>query len=497
MRALKRALLPSLLALGLAGVTALLALEGGDPASPLRHGYLPLVLAAALAWGARGGGATAGAAILLLAPVVLPEIERSGLTPEAVEGLVTLATLALAGAVSGVLTTRARRLRARYETILAAQRAVAEEPPLELALARLRATLGVSLRAADVGLVMRDGPRLVVAGGDVVAPGSVAAQVLAGAGSLFVPDAGGGRRPRRVFATPLGAAIAPAGVLIVERDGELGADERAALEALGAHIGLVLENARLTSRQRRFSEELEAKVACATRRLEELDHAKSSFVAVASHELRTPLTALQGFSELLAARRLPDTEVSRLAGIMHQEARRLGRIVNDLLDLSRIERGLAPTLCRTPVALETLIAGVADVFRRGTATHPIVVGYEAGLPRVDADPDALERILTNLLSNALKYSPPGRLVRIRARGAAHGGAVEVEVEDQGAGIPPESLARVFEPYYRAPEAAGAAHGTGIGLAVVKSLVEAHGGWIRVESACGVGTRVVFSVPAVP
>jgi len=115
-----------------------------------------------------------------------------------------------------------------------------------------------------------------------------------------VPDAGGGRRPRRVFATPLGAAIAPAGVLIVERDGELGADERAALEALGAHIGLVLENARLTSRQRRFSEELEAKVACATRRLEELDHAKSSFVAVASHELRTPLTALQGFSELLA-----------------------------------------------------------------------------------------------------------------------------------------------------------------------------------------------------
>jgi signal transduction histidine kinase len=286
-------------------------------------------------------------------------------------------------------------------------------------------------------------------------------------------------------------------VLLVEREGELGADERAALETLGAHIGLVLENARLTARQRRFAGELEAKVASATRRLEELDDAKSSFVAVASHELRTPLTALQGFSELLAVRRLPAEEVSRLAGIMHQEARRLGRIVNDLLDLARIERGLAPTLYRTPVAVETLIAGVADVFRRGRATHPIVVGYEAGLPRVDADPDALERILTNLVSNALKYSPPGRLVRIRARGAAHGGAVEVEVEDQGAGIPAESLARIFEPYYRAPEAAGTVRGAGIGLAVVKSLVEAHGGSIRVESAHGVGTRVVFSVPAVP
>ncbi|PYN57577.1 MAG: hypothetical protein DMD92_14095 [Candidatus Rokuibacteriota bacterium] len=490
-----RLLLVGALALTLAAVTALLALEGGDPASPFRHGYLPLVVAAALVLGAPGGAAAAGAVVLLLGPVVLPEIERSGLTPEAVEGLVTLATVALAGALSGVGTTRARRLRARYETILAAQRALAGEPALELALARLHAALSEHLRADDVGLVVRDGPRLVVAGGDGVAPGSVAAQVLAGAGAIFVADAGGGRRPRRVFATPLGAGAE--GVLVVEREGELGADERAALEALGAHIGLVLANARLTARQRRFAEELEVKVACATRRLEELDHAKSSFVAVASHELRTPLTALQGFSELLAARRLPAEEVSRLAGIMHQEARRLGRIVNDLLDLARIERGLAPALHRTPVAVETLIAGVADVFRRGRATHPIVVGYEAGLPRVDADRDALERILTNLVSNALKYSPPGRLVRIRARGAAHGGAVEVEVEDQGAGIPAESLTRIFEPYYRAPEAAGTARGAGIGLAVVKSLVEAHGGSIRVESAHGVGTRVVFSVPAVP
>ena len=482
-----RLLFVGALALTLAAVTALLALEGGDPASPLRHGYLPLVVAAALVLGAPGGAVAAGAVVLLLGPVVLPEIERSGLTPEAVEGLVTLATVALAGALSGVGTTRARGLRARYETLLAAQRALAGEPALELALARLRAD--------DVGLVVRDGPRLVVTGGDGVAPGSVAAQVLAGAGAIFVADAGGGRRPRRVFATPLGAGAE--GVLVVEREGELGVDERAALEALGAHIGLVLANARLTARQRRFAEELEVKVACATRRLEELDHAKSSFVAVASHELRTPLTALQGFSELLAARRLPAEEVSRLAGIMHQEARRLGRIVNDLLDLARIERGLAPALHRTPVAVETLIAGVADVFRRGRATHPIVVGYEAGLPRVDADRDALERILTNLVSNALKFSPPGRLVRIRARGAAHGGAVEVEVEDQGAGIPAESLARIFEPYYRAPEAAGTARGAGIGLAVVKSLVEAHGGSIRVESAHGVGTRVVFSMPVVP
>lgn len=495
MTAPARPLLAAALALALTAVTALIALDGGDPASPLRHGYLPLVVAAALRWGAPGGAAAAGAAILLLAPLVLPEIERSGLTPEAVEGLVALATVALAGALVGVLTTRARRLRARYETLLAAQRALGEAAPLEVALARLRAALAGHLRADDVGLVVRDGERLVVTGAEAVAAGSVVERVLAGGGAIFVADAGGGRRPRRVFAAPLGAGAAPLGALAVEREGELGADERAALEALAAHVGLALENARLTSRQRRFAEELEAKVTHATRRLEELDRAKSSFVAVASHELRTPLTALQGFSEILAARRLPADEVRRLAGIMRGEARRLGRIVNDLLDLSRMERGLAPALRREPVAVETMIADVADLFRRGSATHPIVVGYEAGLPRVDADPDALERILTNLVSNAMKYSPPGRLVRIRARAAAGGGSVEIEVEDQGAGIAGDALARIFEPYYRAPDAEGTARGTGIGLAVVKSLVEAHGGSIRVESTPGVGTRVVFSLPA--
>jgi signal transduction histidine kinase len=312
----------------------------------------------------------------------------------------------------------------------------------------------------------------------------------------FVPDAGGGRRPRRVFVTPLLAGGRPLGALALERAGELGGDERAALEALGAHIGLALENAQLAARQRRFADELAQKVAEATRRLEELDRAKSSFVAIASHELRTPLTALQGFSELLAMRRLPPDEVRRLAGIMRGEAKRLGRIVSDLLDLSRIERGLALELRRAPVAVEALLVATADVFRRGSATHPIVVECAPGLPRVDADPDALERILTNLISNALKYSPPGRTVRVGARPAPDGAAVDFEVEDEGAGIPAEALARIFEPYYRVPEAAGTARGTGIGLAVVKSLVEAHGGRIRIDSAPARGTRVAFSLPAV-
>jgi signal transduction histidine kinase len=258
-------------------------------------------------------------------------------------------------------------------------------------------------------------------------------------------------------------------------------------------VGVALENARLVSRQRRFAAELEERVAAARREAEELDRAKSAFVAMASHELRTPLTALQGFSEILALRRLPAEEVSRLAGVMRREARRLGRIVSDLLDLSRIERGLEPSLCRIPVKLEPTIEATADLFRQGTATHLITTECEPSLPVVDADPDALERVLTNLISNAIKYSPAGSVVHVAARALA--GAVAIEVADAGRGIPPDVVHRIFEPYYRVPDAAGAARGTGIGLAVVKALVEAHGGTVRVDSVPASGTRVTVVLPA--
>src|SRR5439155_1600354 len=286
-----------------------------------------------------------------------------GLTPEAIEALVTFALVAGVGALGGTLTTRARRQRARYETILAVQRALAGVTLLEAALRSVRAVLIDRLGAADVGLVVRDGEREVAAAAERVVAGSVADRVLTGGAAVFVPDTGDGSRPRRVFATPLVVAGQPIGVLAVERVGELGGEERAAVEALGAHVAVALENARLTSRARRFAEELERQVANATRHIEELDRAKSVFVAVASHELRTPLTALQGFSEILAARSLAPEEVRRMAGIMGAEAARLGRIVSDLLDLSPLERGLAPTLHRPPVAVEAalaLVKGLVD-----------------------------------------------------------------------------------------------------------------------------------------
>jgi len=197
----------------LLAITALLVLLGGDPASPLRHAYLAPVVLGALRGGAFGGALTAAAALLLYAPFVLPELERSGLTPETAEGLATLGVVAGTGTLVGALTTRAVRLRERYETLVATQRVFAEEAPLEEALERLCAVLARRLRMTAVALAVRDGERLVVTGGGAVAPGSVAATVMTTAEPAFVSDAGGGRRPRRVFVTPLLAGGRPLGAL--------------------------------------------------------------------------------------------------------------------------------------------------------------------------------------------------------------------------------------------------------------------------------------------
>ncbi len=482
----------SLVAAALAAVTALIALEDGGAASLFRHAYLVPVLAAALRFGAAGGGLAAAAAVLLSAPLVLPEIERSGLTTEAVEGVVTFAVLGLVGVLSGVLRTRAGRHRRRYEILATIQRTLADEATLEVSLARLRAALAGRLRVDEIALIARDDERLVIAGGERVTKDSLVSRVLEHGGPAFVNDTGERRHARRAFATPLLSSGRAIGVLAVERKGDISIAERAALETIGAHVGVALENARLVSRQRRFAAELEERVAAARRELEELDRAKSAFVAIASHELRTPLTALQGFSEILALRRLPPEEVTRLAEVMRREARRLGRIVSDLLDLSRIERGLEPALCRIPVRIESTIEATVDL-RQGAATHPITTECESSLPVVDADPDALERVLANLVSNAIKYSPSGSAVRVGARALGEG--VAIEVADAGRGIPAEALSRVFEPYYRVPDAVGAAHGTGIGLAVVKALVEAHGGMVRVDSAPAMGTCVTVVLPS--
>lgn len=480
--------------LAFVAATGELVLPG--PESLLRHLYAVPVVGAGVRFGPAGGALAAGAVTLLAAPGLLARLERDGLSTAIVEELVSFLTLLVLGPLIGALARAARHQRARYQLLLATQRALAAEESLEPALESLRACLSEGLGDVEVGLVVRDGDRLVVTGGAAVAPGSAAARVLSTGTPMFVADAGGAPRPRRVFVAPLLARGDVVGVLAVERLGELGRRARRLITSLGLHLGLALENMRLRGRQRRFTEELAEQVAVATRRLEEMDRAKSAFVAIASHELRTPLTAMLGFSELLATRRWPADEVRRLAAIAQRETERLARIVDDLLDLSRVERGLAPRLSLDAVAVERALDEALAVFRRPEASHRVQLDCAAALPPVRADADALHRIVTNLVSNAIKYAPVGSAVAVRARLAAARGRVEISVEDAGPGIPAEALPRLFEPYYRAPDAWGRARGTGLGLAVVKALVDAHDGSIRIESTPGVGTRVIVELPSV-
>ena len=476
----------------LVGVTGAIAMVDPRPDALLRHAYLVVVIVAAVSGGVAWGSVTAGLAVLLHAPLVLAHVEHAGLTSHAVEGLASFVVLLAAGASTGALATWAGRERGRYDTLVRVQQALAGDATLDTATDRVRAIVAMGARDAEVGLLVRDGGREITAG-VLAASRADIDRVLAAGGARFFADLGNGPRPCRAVLAPIMVAGDVVGVLSIARVGEIGRGERAAIVALGAYLGLALENARLAAAQRRFAEELATQVAAATREVHAIDQAKSAFVAVASHELRTPLTALRGFSELLTIRAFGTADVQRFARVMVDETDRLGRMVDDLLDLSRLEQGLEPPLRRAAVAPLSVIGTVAALFERPDQVVRLAVDCPADLPAVDADPDALGRILKNLVSNAMKYAGRGT-VTIRAR--ARDGVVEFVVADEGPGIPPDALPRLFEPYFRVEDTAGTVRGTGLGLAVVRALVETHGGAIAVDSARETGTQMRFTIPSV-
>ncbi len=505
-------MVPILLCFG--AVTVVLAWIDGGPASGVRHLYLLPTVWAALRFGGLGGGGGGLLAALLYAPFVLPAIESSGLAASAVEGLVSLGLFIFVGSVTGALARRARLQAARYRLLVALQRSLSRADDRGEILADVAEQLRAALEARAVAIVLvqcGSGPLVVrrgeaEGGGCLFRADSAAGWVLRERQSLFVGDlesdlrfgspgpAAG--RPRRLFVVPLSAREEGIGLLAVERRGEFPRELRATVETLALQLALGLENRRLAERQRRFADELEEKVAAATQRLRELDRAKSDFVSIVSHELRTPLTSIQGFSELLLTRPPSTDRLQRFVGSIHREAERLGRIVTELLDLSRIESGRESALQPAPLALEPLIDANVELFRAQSARHTVDGDIALGLPPVWADHDAVDRVLKNLLSNAIKYSPRGGAVRVWARRSADSPErVEIGVDDQGGGIPAAVLPRIFDKYCRLshPDTRHV-RGLGLGLALVKSLVEAQGGQIQVESQLGAGSRFIVSLP---
>ncbi|MDQ7844383.1 MAG: ATP-binding protein [Armatimonadota bacterium] len=221
---------------------------------------------------------------------------------------------------------------------------------------------------------------------------------------------------------------------------------------------------------------------------------RRELTANVSHELRTPLTSIKGFVETLLDGAMRDEDTARrFLSIIQSETDRLVKLVDDLLDLSLLESKRV-TLNPRPVDLGELIAHTVDKLRP-LADHSrltLIQSLPAGLVVV-ADADRLEQVFTNLVDNALKYTPPGGRVEIRARPV--NGAVEIAVHDSGQGIRPEDLPHVFERFYRADRSrTRGSGGTGLGLAIAKHIVEAHGGQISVTSRPQEGTTFTVTIP---
>jgi signal transduction histidine kinase len=232
-----------------------------------------------------------------------------------------------------------------------------------------------------------------------------------------------------------------------------------------------------------------------TARLKSARQMQTDFVANVSHELRTPLTAMKGMLETLRDGAIDDPEVrDRFLGTVEEETDRLIRLVNDLLTLSRADSQVLD-LRLEAVDLAQLTRRAIERLEPQAAARSVAVSIQAaGASMVHADPDRVEQILVNLLSNALQYSHAGGQVMVAIDPSDLSWA-RVRVQDQGIGIPTAELQRIGQRFYRADRARSrAAGGSGLGLAIARALVEAHGGQLHIDSQEGQGTQVTFTLP---
>jgi signal transduction histidine kinase/CRP-like cAMP-binding protein len=318
---------------------------------------------------------------------------------------------------------------------------------------------------------------------------------------------------RAVLAVPLLLGDRVVGAMSVRRrrPGEFSTREVDLVTTFARQSAIALENAHL------FRE-----IQDKARQLEEVSRHKSQFLASMSHELRTPLNAIIGFSEVLLDSDLgalpPEEQREFLTNIFTSGKHLLG-LINDILDLSKVEAGKME-LHPEAVSLADTVEGVLGTLKPLATKKQVQVGsvLAPDLPPAWADPPRLKQILYNLLSNAIKFTPTGGRVTVTARSVdswsgesvdsfgpihqptsppihAHRGFVEVAVADTGIGIPPEDLDRIFEEFEQVSDSSRPKQeGTGLGLALVKKLVEMHGGTIRVASTVGQGSTFIFTIP---
>jgi signal transduction histidine kinase len=291
--------------------------------------------------------------------------------------------------------------------------------------------------------------------------------------------------PSSAACIPLRTGAEKFGVLVLENLRRVGSFDRADLpflEAVAELISLSIENMRL-------SRELQD-----TRALSEANRLKEELISTLAHEMRTPLTSIKGYATALLMEDVsfrPATQREFLQ-IIDEETDVLQDLIHDLLESSIIDAGLLK-LEPQPVRLARLANHAIEDVAHQTKRHQFIVDFPSGFPIVDADPQRITQVLRNLVDNAIKYSPNGGLVVVRGLARSH--EVIVSVSDQGVGIAPEHLNRLFEKYFRIES--GLVHhvvGSGLGLPIAHTIIESHGGRIWAESKLGEGTTFSFALP---
>jgi len=295
----------------------------------------------------------------------------------------------------------------------------------------------------------------------------------------------GDRWPQSAVCVPLFAGENKVGVLMLEnleKPKSFVKSDLPFLHAVVDLIALAVQNARLRQKLQE------------TRALDEANRLKGELLSILAHEMRTPLTSIKGYSTALLMQEASfDPAAQReFLEIIDEECDTLESLVHDLLESSIIDAGLLK-LEPQPVVLSRLSEETIDEIAHRTDDHRFMVDFPAGFPVVDADPDRIRQVLRNLLDNAVKYSPDGGLVI--TRGECSEDEVIVSVADQGVGISPEHLNRLFDKFFRVESGRG--HhvvGSGLGLPICRTIVEAHGGRIWAESKIGQGSTFYFTLP---
>jgi signal transduction histidine kinase len=230
-------------------------------------------------------------------------------------------------------------------------------------------------------------------------------------------------------------------------------------------------------------------------RAHDIDRMKSDFLSAAAHELRTPLASIYGFAELMLVRSMAPDKQKELVGTIHRQAHSLIELINELLDLSRIEAQQGKDLNIVPCALAPLVDGVVQGLHHKAEHHPLIQELRHGACTVLADADKTRQALLNVLSNAVKYSPQGGRITIRTvlRGVGGQQQVGVQVCDEGMGMNEGQCRRAFERCYRA-HPLGDIPGTGLGLSLVQEIMQLQAGEAELHSQPGQGTQVTLWLP---